>query len=118
MIVELLLVFFLVLLLGFILWALIGLIHIPVFSGNMVSFLFASDDGEELEGRVRSYGWLREGKGHSGRLVIVDCGLSAAGLDLAQRLRKDRVWLDYCPYQALTDYTELLQHCLEKEEEL
>ena len=115
---ELLLAFFLVVLLVFILWALIGLIHMPVFSDNMVSFLFTSDDGEELEGRVRSYGWLRDGKKNGGRLVVVDCGLTAAGLELAQRLQKDRPWLDYCPYQALPDYTELLQHCLEKGEEL
>ena len=42
----------------------------------------------------------------------------ASAQELAQRLQKDRPWLDYCPYQALPDYTELLQHCLEKGEEL
>ena len=118
MVLELLVVFFFVLLFGFALWALIGLIHMPVFSKDMVSFLFVGSDEEKLEGRVRAYGWLREEKKNGGRLVIVDCGLSASGLELAQRLKRERPWLDYCPYRALPDYTELLQHCLEKGEEL
>ena len=66
MIEELLVVFFFVLLFGFVLWALIGLIHMPVFSKDMVSFLFAADE-EKLEAQVRAYGWLREEKKNSAR---------------------------------------------------
>ena len=117
MIEELLVVFFFVLLFGFVLWALIGLIHMPVFSKDMVSFLFAADE-EKLEAQVRAYGWLREEKKNSARLVIVDCGMTAEGPELVRRLQKERPWLDYCPYRALPDHIELLQHCLEKGEEL
>ena len=50
--------------------------------------------------------------------MIVDCGLSAEGLNIVRRLRKSRQWLEYCPYEALTDYMELMQHCLENSKEL
>jgi len=113
MIVELVVAFFFALILCFAIWALVGLILMPVFSENIVSFLFVGTNDGEIEGRVRTYGWLREGKCKGGQLVIVDCGMSAEGLEVVQRLRKSREWLDYCPYQALPDYIELLQHCLE-----
>lgn len=117
MIAELLLACFFILLLVFVMWALFGLVMTPVFGKNMITLLFAGADAKDLEGRVRSYGWLLEEK-TGGRLVIVDCGLTAQGLEIAQKLRKERQWLDYCPYQALPDYIELLQHCLENREEL
>ena len=118
MLVELLVAFFFVLLLSFVLWALFGLLLLPVFSGNMLTLLFASGHGGTLEMRVRAYSWLRENKKRGGRLVIVDCGLSHTGLEIAQQLRKKWPWVDYCPNQALTDYIELMQHCLENSEEL
>lgn len=118
MLAQLLVVFFFAAILGFVLWALFGLILMPVFGKNMVSLYFCEGDGRELEVRVRAYGWLREEKRRGGRLVIVDCGLTEQGLDIAQRLREKHLWLDYCPNQALPDYIELMQHYLENGEEL
>ena len=118
MMLELLVIFFFCALLGFFLWALFGLILMPIFGKNTVTYCFSHGDGEDLEKTVRAYSWLRDGKRNGGSLVLVDCGLSAEGLDIAERLRKDRMWLKYCPYEALTDYTQLLQQCLENSGEL
>lgn len=118
MIAELLVAFFFALILGLALWALFGLLLLPVFDKDMVTLLFSSGDGGSLEAKIRGFGWLREEKEKGGRLVIVDCGLTQQGLYLVQRLREKYTWLDYCPNQALPDYIELLQHCLENEKEL
>ena len=116
--VELALAFLLILLLSFAIWALAGLFLVPVYSENMVSFLFVGKKTGCIEGRVRTFGWFRESRRKGGKLVIVDCGLTAEGLRIVQRLRKNREWLEYCPHRALADYMELMQHCLENIEEL
>ena len=118
MIMELVMAFFFILILCFVIWALAGLFLAPVYAENMVSFLFVGAKTEEIEGRVRTYGWFREGRRKGGKLVIVDCGLTAEGLSIVQQLRKSRQWLEYCPYEALADYMELMQHCLENSKEL
>lgn len=115
---EILVVFFLAAILAFGLWALFALLLQPVFGSDMLSLCFADGDGQSLEMRVRAYGWLRENKKRGGKLVIVDCGLSRQGMELVQHLRQEKPWLDYCPHQALPDYIELLQHCLENGEKL
>lgn len=118
MLIEILVALFFVLLLGFVLWALFGLLLLPVFSEDTLTLHFAHGNAERLEQRVRAFGWLRESKKNGGQLVVVDCGLSQQGLELVQKLRRQHIWLDYCPNQTLTDYIELLQCLLENENEI
>lgn len=105
---EVLIVFFAacgVILLG---WCLLGLLLEPVFGREMVTLYYVYGNGENLEQRVRAYGWLRDGKLTGGRLVLVDCGLSRSGLEAADILRQRFIWLDYCPAPALPDYLDLM----------
>lgn len=118
MLVEILIIFVAALTLGVILWSLFGLLLLPVFGKNMVTFCFARGDGGELELRARAYGWLRSEKPRGGRLVIVDCGLSQQGLCATGHLRDKYPWVDYCPHEAMEDYIEVLRHCLENGGEL
>lgn len=118
MLVEILVVFMLALILGVVLWSLFGLLLLPVFGKNMVTFCFSQGNGGELELRARAYGWLRAEKPRGGRLVIVDCGLSQQGLSIARHLRNKYTWVDYCPHEAMEDYIEVLHHCLENGGEL
>lgn len=105
---EILIVFPLLAVLVAACWCLWGLFLGPVFGQEMLTLYYVRGDGRELENRVRSFGWFRDGKS-GGRLLLVDCGLTAQGLELAQSLRKHYDWLDTCPHQALTDYLELLE---------
>jgi len=118
MFLELLAIFFTALLVGVVLWALFGLLLMPVFCAEMVTLCFASGSGKRLEMRVRAYGWLRETRRNGGKLIIVDRGLTEDGLRCVQHLRVKRPWLGYCPSQTLTDYIDLLQHCLENDPDL
>ena len=111
-------VFFCSALLGFVFWALFGLVLTPVFDRHTVTYCFSNGNGSALERTVRAYGWLREGKRNGGELVIVDCGLSAEGKRLVDGLRQDRMWLSCCPLEKLPDHAKLLQQCLENNEEL
>lgn len=113
MLVEWLIVLVFVFVLGVMFWALFGLLLMPVFGEDMITFYFARGDGEELEQRARGYGWLRDGKEHGGRLVFVDCGLTEQGLLTAQKLCRDCAWLDYCPHEIMEDHLDVLHHCLE-----
>ncbi len=88
-------------------WCLFGLLLLPVFGAGTVTLCYCQGKGEELEQTVRAFGWLRDSKKTGGRLVLVDCGLDAEGLQLAQLLRKDHPWVDYCPRPALEDYLDL-----------
>lgn len=103
------LIFFLGVGLILLVWCLFGLLMTPVFGENMVTLCYCQGDGEKLEQQVRAYGWLREGNLSGGRFVIVDCGLNEEGLSLAQLLRRDYLWVDYCPQPALEDYLELMR---------
>ena len=91
----------------FLVWCLFGLLLTPVFGDNMVTLCYCQGDGAHLEHQARAYGWLREGKLKGSRLVLVDCGLDEEGLSVAQLLRRDYDWIDYCPQPALEDYLEL-----------
>lgn len=92
-----------------VLWGLFGLLLLPVFRRNMVTLLFARDQGTELEQAVRAFGWLRGEKRDGGTLLLVDCGLDAQGLQLAQTLRDRYPWVCLCPRAALEDCLELLE---------
>lgn len=106
---EYLLVFFLALGVGVVLWCLFGLLLTPVFGSGTVTLLFAEGDGESLEQTVRAYGWLRDGRKNGGVLLLVDRGLSARGLELAQRLGEQWQWVCLCPRAALEDCLLLLE---------
>lgn len=110
MLSELLLVFCLAVVLVLVLWCLMGVLLLPVFGHEMVTFCYSKGGGTALEHRVRAYGWLRDGKLSGGRFVIVDCGLDARGLELAQTLQKRWEWVEYCPRPALEDYISLMEH--------
>lgn len=118
MLMECVFVLFLAFMMAVALWGLFGLLLLPVFGPNMITLLMAEGSGRELEIRVRAYNWLREQKKHGGKLVVVDCGLTRQGLEIVQRLKEERNWLEYCPYQSLGDYIELMQHCLENSKEM
>ena len=90
-------------------WCLLGLLLEPLFGRDMVTLYYVHGNGEQLERRVRAYGWLRDGKLTGGKLVLVDCGLSRSGLDAVDILRERYLWLDYCPAPALIDYLDLLE---------
>lgn len=107
MLTEILLVFVLGIGTAVILWCLMGLLMLPVFGENMLTLCRAEGEGERLEQQVRAYGWLRDGRITGGKLLIVDHGLSARGLELAMHLREQFDWVEYCPGQSLPDHLEL-----------
>ena len=69
MLVEIVIIAVAVFVLGVMLWGLLGLLLLPVFGKNMVTFCFSQGNGGELEVRARAYGWLRSEKQAGGRLV-------------------------------------------------
>lgn len=85
-------------------WCLVGVLLQPVFGRGMVTLCFVRGDGRDLEGRVRIYGWLREGRLSGGRLVLVDCGLTAHGLEVAGLLQDRFGWLERVPRVELEAY--------------
>ena len=109
MLTDILLVFLAAAGLILVIWCRWGLLLLPVFGHNMTTLCFSRGDGDELEQRVRAFGWLRDGKYTGGQLVIVDCGLTGLGLERAQRLRDRHHWVAYCPGPALIDYIELIK---------
>ena len=118
MLVEIMIALVAAFVLGVVLWSLFGLLLLPVFGKDMVTFCFSKGNGKELEMRARAYGWLRSEKPSGGRLVIVDCGLSEQGLSVLRCLRDRYTWVDYCPHEVMEDYIEVLHHCLENGGEL
>lgn len=106
---EYLLMFFVVLAVGVMLWCLFGLLLMPVFHQRMVTLCYTRGDGAELEQTVRSYSWLRDGSGKGSILLLVDYGLNRQGLELAQKLEQSHEWVICCPIAALDDCLGLLE---------
>jgi len=79
MALEILMVFFCSALLGFVFWALFGLVLTPVFDRHTVTYCFSNGNGSALERTVRAYGWLREGKRNGGTDVERKKGYSGFG---------------------------------------
>lgn len=77
-----------------VLWCLMGLLLVPVFGERMITVCMASGDGRWLEQKVRGYNWLREGRKTGGRFLIADCGLTAQGLQIAERLCGQFAWVN------------------------
>lgn len=109
MLTDILLVFLIAAGLILMIWCLWGLLLLPLFGQRMTTLCFSRGDGDELEQRVRAFGWMRDGKHSGAQLVIVDCGLTGLGLERAIRLRDRYSWVAYCPEPALTDYIDLLK---------
>jgi len=74
---EILIVFPLLAVLVAACWCLWGLFLGPVFGQEMLTLYYVRGDGHELENRVRSFGWFRDGK-TGGRLPLVAIFLAAA----------------------------------------
>ena len=81
----------------FLLWSLIGLLVLPVFGPGMVTICPSDGDAVRLERQVRAYGWLRDGKRQGGTFVILDCGLTAHGMEKAARLEQLYDWVTIAP---------------------
>lgn len=95
--------------LALVLWGLFGLLLLPVFRRSMVTLVFTHGQGTELEQVARAFGWLRGEKHDGGTLLLVDCGLDAQGLQVAQTLRDRYPWVCFCPRAALEDCLELME---------
>lgn len=65
-------------------WALAAALLLPAREDCVL--LAASGDAEDLQQRVRSYGFLRDTGLTRTRVLIVDCGLSERGRQAAERL--------------------------------
>ncbi len=104
MILDLLLIFLAAAGVVLLLWCLLGLLLLPVFGRNMVTLCYARGCGEDLEQKVRAYGWLRDGRISGGRMIVVDCGLSEQGVGRTHLLQERYPWVEYCPREALIDY--------------
>ena len=109
MLTDILLVFLIAAGLILMIWCLWGLLLLPLFGQRMTTLCFSRGDGDELEQRVRAFGWMRDGKSAGAQLVIVDCGLTGLGLERAMGLRDRYPWVAYCPEPALTDYIDLMK---------
>jgi len=104
MIGEIILVFILAVGLLVILWSLAGLLLMPVFTDRMITLLFVCGEEEQLERRVRGFGWFRDGSQNDGRLLLVDCGLSEEGKHCADALQKQYLWVEGCTWDNLAEY--------------
>lgn len=79
-------------------WLLLGRLLAPIGTkGPIVAVLPASGDGEGLEHDLRGLLWLRGSGMACLRVVIADCGLSAAGRELAGLLSRREEDVTFCP---------------------
>lgn len=67
-------------------WLFFGWLLVPIGGRDSVTVLPAAGDGEALEQALNGLLWLRDGGLLKGRILIADCGLSAAGKALAVAL--------------------------------
>ena len=109
MVWELLLAFVLCVALIVILWCLMGLFLLPVFSENMITLCFSENGGETLEQQARAYSWLRDGNRSGGLFVIVDCGLNRTGKCCADLLCRTYPWVRCCKEENILDYLMQLE---------
>lgn len=70
---------------------------VPVFA-----VIPASGDGDGLEQTLRHLHWLKTEKLSRFTVVIVDAGLTQAGLDLVQALKRKDASLLFCPAEEAT----------------
>lgn len=87
-------------------WLCFGHLLTPAGNGRTVTVLPGRGDGEDLEQAVTGLLWLRGSGLLEGRILIVDCGLTAEGKAMAQALcrREPAVWT--CQREELPGYIE------------
>lgn len=90
--------------LGLVLWLLVGRLF-PV-QRRAVAVMKASGTGGDLEQKVRGLLWLRQSGLWSCPLILLDCGLEEAGLEVARRLAGDHPWITLCSREELVIYLE------------
>lgn len=89
-----------------ILWAVITLFYRrkkSVFP-NVTALVSTSGSGGNLEYTVRTLEQLRYEQGTIGGILIVDCGLSQEGQELAQILSREEDYVALCRREELADY--------------
>lgn len=87
-------------------WLCFGHFLTPAGNGQTVILLPGRGEGVDLEQTVAGLLWLRGSGLAEGRILIVDCGLSAEGRAAAQALcrREPAVWM--CEREELIRYIE------------
>ena len=71
---------------------------------TVTALLPARGNGEGLEEQLRALQELRREGGAFGRILVVDCGLSAEGRRLAGLLVRDRRWASLCVREEIGQY--------------
>ena len=87
-------------------WLCFGRLLRPMGGKGAVTLLPARGEGEDLEQALTGLLWLRGSGLLEGRILIVDCGLTAEGQAMAQALcrREPAVWT--CEREELIRYIE------------
>ena len=89
-----------------ILWMIVSLFlrkRRQLFSG-VTAVVRAEGDGGDLEDTVRTLSQLRYERGAFGTILILDCGLSGEGRELAALLSRQEECVALCTRAELSDY--------------
>ena len=71
---------------------------------NVAAVVQARGAGENLEYTVHTLSQLRYDRGAFGTIVILDCGLTEEGRELAQLLTREEDCVALCPREQAADY--------------
>ena len=71
---------------------------------NVAAVVQARGAGENLEYTVHTLSQLRYDRGAFGTIVILDCGLTEEGRELAQLLTREEDCVVRCPREQAADY--------------
>ena len=82
-------------------WAMAAALLLPTREDCVLVAAFG--DAEDLQQRVRSYGFLRDTGLIRTRVLIVDCGLSESGRQAAERLAASGDGVQLCTESELED---------------
>lgn len=88
------------------LWMFVGLFlrnRRQLFS-KVTAVVPASGAGGDLEYTVHALAQLRYDKGGFGTILILDCGLSEEGRELADLLTREEDYVAFCPREQAADY--------------
>jgi hypothetical protein len=87
-------------------WLLWGRLLLPVGGGETCTLVPGRGDGENLEQTVKGLLWLQGGGLLTGRVVIVDDGLTPAGKEVAAALCLGHSGVTVCPREELIQYVQ------------
>lgn len=85
-------------------WLCLGHLLTPAGGRRVLAVLPGRGDGEDLEQAVKGLLWLRGGGLLEGRVLIADCGLSAAGKAIAMALCAQEPGVGLCTAEELKHY--------------